>query len=128
WPILTCGYKNIQRAIYFDSLVIEDPWHLDIERDLLPRNDTCMYAQRVPKSTSWAPSSVTLNTQKVFTATVRQLFKTITLNSSRQCKHIYSAQLIKICREAIPNCITHNSSCSQLHGPTTLEKKVEILF
>ncbi|OXU24799.1 hypothetical protein TSAR_005323 [Trichomalopsis sarcophagae] len=49
-----------------------------------------MYARKVMKSTSWAPSSVTPNTQKVCAATVQQLFKNTTLNSSRHCKHIYS--------------------------------------
>ncbi|OXU22599.1 hypothetical protein TSAR_005961, partial [Trichomalopsis sarcophagae] len=66
--------------------------------------------------------------------------KIITLISSRQCKHICSAQLIENFGEAICNCITHKSLCGQLHGPTTfglesqlhgptkLQKKVEILF
>ncbi|OXU31949.1 hypothetical protein TSAR_010227, partial [Trichomalopsis sarcophagae] len=161
WPILTRGYKNLQRAIYIDRYrsVIEDS-SLSTQISNVTGYRETIFAYMYKKSRNPLRGSRNQLPRILRKFVQRQCgsrSKT-TVKPSRQCKHIYSAQLIdicgkksvgmryltvlliEICEKAIPNCITYNSLCYQLYGPTTfrlecqlrcptsLEKKVEILF
>ncbi|OXU27536.1 hypothetical protein TSAR_001619 [Trichomalopsis sarcophagae] len=101
---------RITRPIYFNSSVIEDPWHLHTEHDRLPRNDICIHEIRF-----------------------LSLFISDPEHSESLCSNSEAAVQkhnlkFKQTMKAIPSCITHNSLSSQLQGPTTLEKKIKILF